>query len=94
VSVVVPPNNTDQKVVDGPFFVTDFYGYVVLDTVMGGDCSVPQSQHTPIASSAGQMAANCGAQLHGMRMPILAGQTLCANTNSGCTVTVMGFRPY
>jgi hypothetical protein len=33
-------------------------------------------------------------QTHGVRTPILAGQSLCHGANAGDTLTVLGFKPY
>jgi hypothetical protein len=90
-SITVPVASMPQKVVDGPFFVTDVFGQLTLDMVTGGDCTVPQSQHTTLL---GTNNTTTFPQVHGMRMPILANQTLCANTNSSSPAAVLGFRPY
>lgn len=76
-----------QLALQGPFFVTDVIAdnTVTLSTVTGNDCSAPQ---TKVLSAIGP------AQFHGMRMPILSGQSLCHSMNGGGTLTVLGFKPY
>jgi hypothetical protein len=80
---------TSGAVVSGPFFVSDVAGAVnggALYTVTGSDCTVSQ-QAMVVFLPQGPF------QSHGMRLPVLAGQTLCV-TNSGGSLTVLGFRPY
>jgi hypothetical protein len=75
--------------VSGPFFVSDVAaasGSGTLYTVTGSDCMAPLQ--AIVVFLPGQ-----GFQSHGMRLPVLAGQTLCV-TNVGGTLTVLGFRPY
>jgi hypothetical protein len=71
---------------EGPLFVSDAIGFVQLSTVTGADCNVAQDKHTNVAQ------ANTPAELHGIRMPILPGQSLCLY--GGGAVTVLGFKPY
>jgi uncharacterized spore protein YtfJ len=78
--------STYTKLLDGPLFISDVIGFVQLTTVNGGDCNVPQDKHTTVAQG------NMIAELHGIRMPILAGQSLCLY--GGGAVTVLGFKPY
>lgn len=96
-TVTATADNTPQKLIDGPFFVTDVVaswgnGGPSLTTVTGGDCSVAADQHTLVlATSEGPPFKG---QMHGIRLPILPGRTLCLNNGSSPKVTVMGFRPY
>lgn len=84
-------NPVETKVIEGPFFVTDVIGLTyVLSTVQGSDCSVSTDKHTVVVLST---TAN-GGQLHGVRIPILAGQSLCTQAGLNYNVTVLGFRPY
>jgi hypothetical protein len=81
------------KVIDGPFFVTDVYGSSVqpLDIVQGTDCSVMQG-HTQVL---GTLFMSPPDQVHGIRLPVLVGQTLCAYPGGPQNpITVLGFRPY
>lgn len=84
------------KVLDGPFFVTDVAGSSgqgpggpSFFLVTNGDCSGGGGQWV-LNTSVGQSAAN---QVHGIRMPVLPGQTLCME-GTLMTGVVMGFRPY
>lgn len=81
-----------QPVLQGPFFVTDVYANnnVTLATVTGTDCSAPQATVMQLPTT----AMNGTFQIHGVRLPVLAGQSLCHNTNVGGTLTILGFRPY
>ena len=63
-----------------------------LDTVMGGDCSVPASAHTMVRVSPSSIGLG-GPQIHGIKLPVLAAQTLCGTTGSS-PCTVLGFKPY
>ncbi|MEP7124077.1 MAG: hypothetical protein ABJE95_24330 [Byssovorax sp.] len=93
VSVSIPNVGPESwvKVVEGPFFVTDVVGATRLATVQGKDCSVAEELHTLVVLG-GQQAY----QLHGMRLPVLPGQSLCVSAGlSGFPVTnVLGFKPY
>lgn len=94
-SITLPapsPPGTEQKVVDGPFFITDVFmsyqgGILTFDTVTGGDCSAPANQHHGVLTVT--------PQIHGIRLPVLAGQTLCLTANvQSDNYTVLGFKPY
>lgn len=93
--VAVTQMGVGVKVVGGPFFVTDVYtlGVLNLYTVAGNDCSAqPQ---TPVLQAV--MINNTAAQWHGIRMPVLSSQTLCASMsspNGANTATILGFAPY
>jgi hypothetical protein len=89
------------KIVAGPFFVTDAYStmsFAHFTTVVGDDCTVPVDQHTRVlAIASGPSSYVLPAQIHGIRMPILPGQSLCIlpeNQGGPNNVTVLGFRPY
>lgn len=87
VSIVASPGpDAYTKLLEGPLFISDVVGFVELDTVQGGDCNALQETHTVVAHSSNIT------ELHGIRLPILLGQSLC--TYSGLPVTVLGFKPY
>ena len=96
-SISLVPLKID-KVVDGPFFVTDLYcanngnSALTLDTVTGGDCSVPAASHTVVLAVNGNVPYSVP-QAHGIRLPVLSGQTLCGTVGSSAC-TVLGFKPY
>jgi hypothetical protein len=96
--VIVAGAGGSQKVVEGPFFVTDVYGINwVLDTVSGSDCSIPQGQHVSVLHTDEVLNSASPPQIHGIRLPVLAGQSLCLQVPAqwnGVTVTVLGFKPY
>lgn len=98
-SVTILGIGPGQKVVDGPFFVTDVYcgntnnSTMILDTIPSGDCSAPQAQHTAVLVALGSSVGNGTPQVHGIRLPVLAGQTLCGTVGSS-SCTVLGFKPY
>jgi hypothetical protein len=50
------------------------------------------SQHTPVLAP--YPASQASADWHGIKLPILAGQTLCVSFPMSGTYTVLGFRPY
>jgi hypothetical protein len=77
-----------QPIIQGPFFVTDVLAnhQVTLFTVTGGDCAAPPTKVL--------MAPREPSQFHGMRLPVLGGQSLCQGTTATGTLTVLGFRPY
>lgn len=77
-----------QPILQGPFFVTDVVADhpVALFTVTGSDCATPQTKVL--------VAPQGTSQFHGMRLPVLAGQSLCQGPTATGTLTVMGFRPY
>jgi len=81
----------DTKLLDGPFFISDvlFSGASLVTTVYGADCSVSFDKHTVVLST-----KDAGSQVHGMRLPILPGQSLCTQSGINARVTVLGFRPY
>jgi hypothetical protein len=88
------PDPVSTKVLDGPFFITDVIKLSYpLTTVQGTDCSVPEDKHTLVLSGSSSVT-----QVHGIRLPILAGQALCTQAGMGAgldyNVTVLGFRPY
>jgi hypothetical protein len=80
--------SSSQPILQGPFFVTDVLAdhQVTLFTVTGGDCAAAQTRVL--------LAPQGTSQFHGMRLPILGGQSLCHGTTAPGTLTVMGFRPY
>ncbi len=90
-SFTIPASpNGYVKVTSGPFFLTDAATYqtpLSFTTVSNGDCSVPTEQHTMLLY---QPSNN---QAHGIKTPILPGQTLCVGLGA-YPVTVLGFRPY
>jgi len=86
-SIAVDPSSS-RPIVQGPFFVTDVLadGAVTLFTVVGSDCSAPQTKVL--------VAAKGVSQFHGIRLPILAGQSLCHHATATGALTVLGFKPY
>lgn len=82
--------NVTTPLLAGPFFVTDVYATagVTLSTVSGSDCSTPKTAVLQPPGSGGVE------QIHGIRLPILAGQSLCEGSSPSGTVTILGFRPY
>lgn len=97
-SITVSTTSTESgaKVIDGPFFVTDVAGGwqqgpggASFHVVTNGDCSVAVGM--PVLST--NVGQNAAYQVHGIRMPVLPGQTLCMS-GALMTATVMGFRPY
>lgn len=97
-SITVSTTSTESgaKVIDGPFFVTDVAGGwqqgpggASFHVVTNGDCSVAVGM-TVLSTNVGQNAAY---QVHGIRMPVLPGQTLCMS-GALTTAIVMGFKPY
>jgi len=83
-----------KKVLDGPFFVTDAAGSIISSGAVfflgtNGDCSTQTD--TVLQTNASNLGAH---DIHGMRMPVLPGQTLCLVSGSYGGATVMGFRPY
>jgi hypothetical protein len=91
-SVVSPEK--EQKVIEGPFFITDAIseGMVPLHLVQGNDCGVSEDKLIPLVMFYNQ--AGSTQQIHGVRIPVLAGQTICAIQGNNAKVTVLGFRPY
>jgi len=93
---------TAVKVLEGPFFVTDVLAgstsAPTFTTVAGTDCSVPQDKHTFVLQVVPLPGAGSGTspQVHGIRLPVLTGQSLCAfsGLSLGVTTTVLGFKPY
>jgi hypothetical protein len=79
---------TMQPLVQGPFFVTDIVAgnTTTFFTVAGNDCTAPFTM--VLTETPGGLL-----QFHGIRIPILAGQSLCHQPNNG-TLTVLGFKPY
>ncbi|MEP7124199.1 MAG: hypothetical protein ABJE95_24950 [Byssovorax sp.] len=87
-SVVSPEK--EQKVLEGPFFITDATAQTggTLHLVQGNDCGVSEDKLILLAM------INQNGSIHGMRIPVLAGQTVCAVQGNNIRVTVLGFRPY
>jgi hypothetical protein len=101
ITLVGDGTGATMKLLDGPFFVTDVYdddSMVLprLTVVQGGDCSVDQNMHTILLAPAQTTVGYQILQIHGIRMPVLPGQTLCVRDTPslGNKMTVMGFRPY
>lgn len=97
-SITVTGGGTSGNVtvLEGPFYVTDVFagGAYNFTTIHGTDCSAPPEMHTSVLQpiSTGSNVA----QIHGIRLPVLATQSLCIQsfgTPIG-SVTVLGFRPY
>lgn len=82
----------DTLIVEGPFFITDAIAVTsVLTTVQGNDCSIPVEKHTIVLTG----NVNTGVtQFHGLRLPVLSGQSLCVKSAINYNVTVLGFKPY
>jgi hypothetical protein len=86
--VTWPGGLTGVPVVAGPFFITDVIGQSgtgFLFTVNDGNCAITPGPHLL------NLTDTNGKELHGIRTPVLAGQTLCMMYT---TVTVLGFKPY
>ena len=86
-----PVNAVETKVIEGPIFLTDalFYAGFPPSIVQGSDCTVPESKHIPVF----RPVVNVG-EIHGIRNPIMAGQSLCAFATTYGQTTVFGFKPY
>jgi hypothetical protein len=90
-SITIPSSNPNgAMVVSGPFFVTDMYaptgnGFLAVVT-SGSDCNAASPQNAALNLQGSP------AQIHGIRMPVLKGQSLCAIEAPGATI--LGFAPY
>jgi hypothetical protein len=80
----------EQKVIEGPFYITDAMSQSgsMLHLVQGNDCGVSEDKLILM------IMLNQNSSIHGMRIPILAGQTVCAVQGNYNKVTVLGFKPY
>jgi hypothetical protein len=80
----------EQKVIEGPFYITDAMTQSgsMLHLVQGNDCGVSEDKLILM------VMLNQNSSIHGMRIPVLAGQTVCAVQGNYSRVTVLGFRPY
>lgn len=97
VSITIPfiaSPDAPTKVVEGPFFITDVISprESPLSIVQGNDCSVSEDKLIPVVIFYDQF--NAVKQVHGLRLPILAGQSVCAVQSANFKVTVLGFKPY
>lgn len=87
-TTAVPGANGRVKVIDGPFFLTDVFGGGELHLAKGADCDAE-----PIGPGLLTVSMGPGTpQIHGIRLAVLSGQTLCAFV--GGSITFQGFRPY
>lgn len=87
-----PTNAVPTKVVAGPFFLThaSFAPGTGASIVQGSDCTVPEDKHIPVV----RVIATNIADIHGIRIPVLAGQSLCGLALKYGQITVFGFKPY
>jgi hypothetical protein len=95
VSFTTPIMSSDPvgtKVMAGPLLITDvILSGPSLYIVQGDDCSVPEDKHINVVYPEQN---TFGKQFHGMRLPVLAGQTACSVQGANTRITVFGFRPY
>jgi hypothetical protein len=85
-----------KTVASGPFYLTDVSAQggggnsVVLFTVSGSDCSNGSKTMVVNLPAGGGFTPN----LHGARVFVRAGKTLCSDSNNSNAFYFSGFRPY